>query len=197
VTAQVGNPFPFFYGRNGLPLDGGTLYLGIAGDDPETDPIDVYLDDALTIPAAQPISIIGGMPSHDGNPALFYVDGDNYSLRARDSSGAEVLFVASAIMAESWQPLDSDLTSIAALSTTSFGRGVLTQADAAALRTYIGLVASLPLTGGTVTGSIIRSGAGSYVYAGDASTTIRVFITANGAADPTSAENDIWLELEP
>lgn len=36
------------------------------------------------------------------------------------------------------QPLDSDLTSIAALTTTAFGRSLLTQADAAATRTTIG-----------------------------------------------------------
>lgn len=40
------------------------------------------------------------------------------------------------------QPLDSDLTAIAGLSTTSFGRGGLTQADAAAFRSYIGAGAS-------------------------------------------------------
>lgn len=38
------------------------------------------------------------------------------------------------------QPLDSDLTSIAALTTTSFGRSLLTQADASATRTTLGLV---------------------------------------------------------
>ena len=36
------------------------------------------------------------------------------------------------------QPLDSDLTAIAALATTSFGRAILTQADSAAARSYIG-----------------------------------------------------------
>ena len=36
------------------------------------------------------------------------------------------------------QPLDSDLTSIAALTTTTFGRSLLTQADAAATRSAIG-----------------------------------------------------------
>lgn len=36
------------------------------------------------------------------------------------------------------QPLDSDLTAIAALTTTSFGRGILTQTDGAATRSYIG-----------------------------------------------------------
>lgn len=37
-----------------------------------------------------------------------------------------------------YQPLDSDLTAIAALTTTSFGRSFLTLADAAAARTLIG-----------------------------------------------------------
>lgn len=39
-----------------------------------------------------------------------------------------------------YQPLDSDLTSIAALTTTSTGRTLLTAADAAAIRTQAGLV---------------------------------------------------------
>ncbi len=39
-----------------------------------------------------------------------------------------------------YQPLDSDLTAIAALTTTSFGRALLTLADATALRTTGGLV---------------------------------------------------------
>lgn len=38
-----------------------------------------------------------------------------------------------------YQPLDADLTAIAALATTSFGRGLLTSADASALRTTAGL----------------------------------------------------------
>ncbi len=38
------------------------------------------------------------------------------------------------------QPLDADLTAIAALSTTAYGRSVLAVADAAALRTLAGLV---------------------------------------------------------
>lgn len=40
------------------------------------------------------------------------------------------------------QPLDSDLTSIAALSTTAYGRGLLALADQAALRTEAGTVAA-------------------------------------------------------
>ncbi len=52
---------------------------------------------------------------------------------AFDAAGA-----ASAAQAAS-QPLDSDLTAIAALATTEFGRSLLTQASAAAARTTLGL----------------------------------------------------------
>lgn len=41
--------------------------------------------------------------------------------------------------AATYQPLDSDLTAIAALSTTAFGRALLTMADATALRVAAGL----------------------------------------------------------
>jgi hypothetical protein len=55
----------------------------------------------------------------------------------------------------SYQPLDSDLTSIAALTTTTFGRSLLTQADAAAARTALG---AGTVTGVTATGPITSSG---------------------------------------
>jgi hypothetical protein len=49
-------------------------------------------------------------------------------------------YLPAATAATSYQPLDSDLTSIAALTTTSYGRSVLTLADAVAARSSFGLV---------------------------------------------------------
>lgn len=43
-----------------------------------------------------------------------------------------------AFVSSGYQPLDADLTAIAALTTDSFGRALLTKTDAAAVRTYIG-----------------------------------------------------------
>lgn len=70
--------------------------------------------------------------------------GANYSLTyAELKTASDALYdatgAAAAAQAAS-QPLDSDLTAIAALSTTSFGRALLTMADAAATRTTIGTV---------------------------------------------------------
>jgi len=53
-----------------------------------------------------------------------------------DGTGTKFLTVDAAN--NGLQPLDSDLTAIAALTTDSFGRGVLTQTSAANARTYIG-----------------------------------------------------------
>lgn len=198
MTQPIGNPFPLFLDKAGRPLTGGKVYIGESGQDPQTHPLDAFFDTALSVAASQPINVIGGVMTNDGNPAMVYVDEDNYSIRVRDADGAEVFYLASAVFAQDqYQPLDSDLTAIAALSTTTYGRALLALANAAALRSYAGVVDPLPLAGGTVTGEIKRSGAGAYPYMADAAYTVaRIFVTANGAADPRTQVGDIWLEEE-
>lgn len=63
------------------------------------------------------------------------------------------------LAAESLQPLDADLTSLATVTSTSTGRDLLTAADAAAIRTKAGLgtvstqaASNVSITGGSVTG---------------------------------------------
>ena len=198
MTQAVINPFAPFFDRRGRPLTG-KLYIGVAGDDPETDPVTVYFDSAKTLIATQPIDVVGGFPVRLGAPAALFVDADEYSIRARDADEVEVFYLATtATGAALYQPLDSDLTAIASLATTAYGRAVLALADAAALRTHAGIVPSLPLAGGTVTGAIVRSGEGAHPYlVGSGYTQARIFITANGAADPRTAVGDIWLEEAP
>lgn len=55
------------------------------------------------------------------------------------------------------QPLDADLTAIAALSTTTFGRALLTMADAASARATIN---ALSKSGDTMTGQFINASGG-------------------------------------
>lgn len=55
------------------------------------------------------------------------------------------------------QPLDSDLTAIAALTTTAFGRSLLTQADAAAGRTTLG-VSPAPIRFSAATAAVATTG---------------------------------------
>lgn len=55
--------------------------------------------------------------------------------------------ITAAAAAAAYQPLDADLTAISALATTAYGRDLLVQVDAAAVRAYIGVGAG----SGTVT----------------------------------------------
>jgi hypothetical protein len=129
---------------------------------------------------------------------LAFLAETNHSMTIRDADGVLVQYVPSAAdiggLATAYQPLDSDLTAIAAIATTAYGRNLLALANQAALKSATGIVDSLPLAGGTVTGNILRQGAGGHLYnaaAGMASG--RVFLTAEGAADPTSQPGDQWL----
>lgn len=198
MTQRIINPFPLYLDKRGNLLDGGYVYIGTAGADPQTSPVATFWDSALTLPAVQPLRTLGGVIVNNGNPAFVFVAQDDYSLRVRDNTLDEIFYVASVVLAGvSYQPLDADLTAIAALTTTTFGRSMLTLADAAALRAATGIAAALPLTGGTVTGNIVRSAAGSHTYHTNAAfTSGRIFTTAAGAADPTSLPGDIWLEEE-
>lgn len=198
MTQLVGNPFPLFLDRRGRPLDGGSVYIGEAGQNPQTHPVDTFFDAGGTVPAPQPLAVIGGVITNAGNPALVFADDDQFSMRVKDADGVDVFYLANAMIGQaSYQPLDSDLTAIAALSTTSFGRQMLALASAADARTYFGVNGSLPLTGGAMTGDIIRSGAGAYGYAANGSyTSLRFFFTENGADDPRTQTGDVWFEAE-
>lgn len=199
MTTAINNPLPLWLDKDGTLLDGGSIYIGTAGADPQSSPITVYWDEALTIVAAQPLRTRGGYIVNAGNASRVFGAPDDYSIRVRDFDGNQVLYVASTLVeSTAFQPLDSDLTAIAALATTAYGRGLLTLANQAALKAATGIPDPIPAIGGTTTGNITRSGAGVHLYHNNgALTSGRVFVTANGAADPTSLPGDIWLEEAP
>lgn len=82
-------PFPTFQDRDGQPLDNGNVYIGLAFNDAETNPIQVYWDAALTIPASQPINTSGGYLYRNGTVSNVFVNGD-YSMTVRDSKNTFV-----------------------------------------------------------------------------------------------------------
>lgn len=195
---QVANPFPQFNDLQGALLDAGSIYIGTAKADPEVSPVQCYWDTGLSIPATQPLQTRGGVIVNNGAPSQVYVGASDYSMRVRDADGGLVWYVESANggAAVSYQPLDADLTAIAALTTQSFGRSLLTAATAAAARALLGIANWLATTGGTVTGNILRSGAGPHIYHTDGTLTSgRILITDAGASDPCTTDGDIWIEL--
>lgn len=80
------------------------------------------------------------------------------ALDAKASTSSLSAYLTAAAAASSYQPLDGDLTSIAALTTTSFGRELLTRADAAATRSALGL-GTLATQSATITDYLTSSNA--------------------------------------
>jgi hypothetical protein len=82
----VKEPIPVFREADGSSLDAGYLYFGVANQNPETNPVTVYWDSALTQPASQPIRTLGGFPVRSGTPANVYTNG-SFSLTVRNKNG--------------------------------------------------------------------------------------------------------------
>lgn len=81
------SPFPTFTDIDGNPLEGGYIYIGTAGLNPETNLISVYWDATLAVPATQPIRTLGGYPSRSGSVARVYVNADDCSMLVRNKNG--------------------------------------------------------------------------------------------------------------
>ena len=83
----VTKPFEVFNDLKGDPLENGKLFIGVTNLNPKTDPVPVFFDEALEIPADQPIRTIGGYPSLNGTPANIYIENINYSITVEDKNG--------------------------------------------------------------------------------------------------------------
>lgn len=135
---KLTNPIPLFLDGRGALLDGGYVWVGTVNLDPEVpaNQLPLFTDKAQTDAIAQPLRTLGGVIVDGLNLAEIYFAATDFSITVRDADLNLVYFKPSGfdLAGTSYQPLDSDLTAIAALATTAFGRGVLTLADAAALR---------------------------------------------------------------
>jgi hypothetical protein len=81
--------FPIFTDVDGQPLEDGYIWIGTVNLPAQTNPISVYWDAGLTIPAAQPIRTLGGYPANNGTPARLYVNSD-YSILVQNKLGSLV-----------------------------------------------------------------------------------------------------------
>lgn len=93
----ITSPYQLITDTAGAPLASGFIHIGQSGLDPETNPINVYYDSDLTVPAPQPIRTIGGLPSKDGSPANLYVDADDYSITVKDKNSVVIYTVLEAL----------------------------------------------------------------------------------------------------
>ena len=100
--------------------------------------------------------------------SLLSAAGGTFGTAAFTAAGAYDAAGSAAAAQAASQPLDADLTAIASLTTTSFGRGLLDDADAAAGRSALGVIIGTDvqaydadladLSDGSLTGSKVGSG---------------------------------------
>jgi hypothetical protein len=84
---SITQPYPIFTNAEGQPLENGYVWVGKANLDPQANPINLYWDTALTIPAVQPIRTINGALSNSGTPGSIYAAEFSYSMRVKNEIG--------------------------------------------------------------------------------------------------------------
>jgi len=107
-------PFPIFTETDGQPLENGYIWIGTVNLNPQTNPINVYWDAALTISATQPIRTLAGYPSNSGTPARFFVNAD-YSIRVMNRNGSTI-----------YSSLNGNAVGSGTVATNATGNGVQT-----------------------------------------------------------------------
>lgn len=138
----ITSPYVHIADLSGDPLDDGSVYIGTAGLNAETNPITVYWDSAGTQPAAQPIKTRSGVVARDGSPARVYTTAGAYSITVRNKQGVLIA---------------SELSISSSVDASGITDGTIAEVklDAALAAKVNG---ALQKTGGTMTGAITLAG---------------------------------------
>lgn len=95
MSIIVETPFQNFTGLDGKPLANGKVYIGQVGTDPTVlaNQIPVFWDEAMTIPAFQPLTVNAGYIVNIGTPARVWLNSD-YSISVKNASNILVYYIA-------------------------------------------------------------------------------------------------------
>lgn len=126
--------YPIFTDIDGQPLEDGYVWIGVANLQPIGNPISVYWDAALTIPAVQPIRTRGGYPVNSGTPARLYVNSD-YSIQVQNKNGS-VLYSAPTATERYSDPVITNISS-ANVSFLQYGAGAQSRSVQSKLRDVV------------------------------------------------------------
>lgn len=109
MSYQVRQPFAQFFDLKGKPLEGGFIYFGEVNKNPQTDPITVYSDDALTQPLAQPLRTVGGYVALNGKPIQVFTADTAMSVACYGSDRDLAFYLPEAAGGESLLQFIADL----------------------------------------------------------------------------------------
>lgn len=171
MATSVLPSYPLFYDADGVPLEDGYIYIGVAGLNPESNPQAVYWDAALTISAAQPIRTLNGYPANSGTPAMIYTATTDFSVTVKTKASVTVYSALNNTYASSLGTMATQNANAVAITggtitglssplpVASGGTGGATQSAA---RTGLGLgtiatqaASAVAITGGTIDGATI------------------------------------------
>lgn len=88
-ATSIEQVFPTFTDIDGQPLEDGYIWVGTVNLDPQTNPISIFSDAALTVSLSQPVRTIGGYPVSSGTPIRIYANSE-YSVRVMNKNGSVV-----------------------------------------------------------------------------------------------------------
>jgi hypothetical protein len=89
MSTLISSPFPVFTDVDGLPLENGYIDIGVAGLNPLSNPLQVYFDEALTIPASN-IRTTRGYPARNGSAAFLYAPPGDFSILVRNKNNVVI-----------------------------------------------------------------------------------------------------------
>jgi parallel beta-helix repeat protein len=118
-------PFDQFFGLDGKPLENGYVYIGVVGLDPIANPVPIFYDAALTIPAPNPMRTIAGYVSNAGTPANVFTSG-NYSIKVADKNNVQIYYVANFLETTNFNDLRTDLAAPSGSSLVGYHSGQIT-----------------------------------------------------------------------
>lgn len=172
---KAANPFRLYTDEDGLPLDNGYIYFGLANQDPETNPVSVYWDATGLIPAPQPLRTVNGYIVRGGTPANVFIGTQPYAVTIKDHAGAVVLYEPS---------LGADLVSSfnGRVGDVTLTRNDVTTALGSTPATSVTNVAAVRALNSTIVTAVVTQG---YTTAGDGGAAAYYF----DASDTTSIDN--------
>jgi hypothetical protein len=187
----VTTPYPLFNDVDGQPLEGGRVWVGLPGLDPKTNQKDIFWDEDLTIPAAQPVATKGGYPQFAATPRRFFCDGD-YSILVENRYGVPVYGAQSNNIPSFYAARSVDVCSVRDFGAPGTGNAVLdTKAFEDAIAFAAQVVTNGPIDYDNVTAAV-RIPAGKYILSrtielancvsiiGDGSGAVEIFVEHTG-----------------
>jgi hypothetical protein len=85
AAIEINTAYQTFYDLEGKPLEGGYVYIGAYGSNPETSAQAIFWDAGLAAPAPNPLRTVLGAATRNGAPSPVFT-GSSYSITVRDSA---------------------------------------------------------------------------------------------------------------